>query len=566
MADLAGRINLADQIRLVAGLRWRMLVNSLRKKNNVLDLIGMGFLSLFAFILVIGPSFAFYFAGYSFVSAGRLQWLAAPFWAIFIFWQIFPIFAVGFSSGFEFRTLLRFPFSPSAFYLIGLAYGLTDFPALASICWLLVMTAGATVANPRVLPIMLVVITLFILMNVTMERLIGSWLERLLARRRSREIFFGVFVLSMFLLQFIGPIQRQYVKRNPNPTALVGMVKYLAPFPPSLSARVIGGAIRHDFAEMAIGVSGLSAFVILFTALLWQRYAAQYCGEELSETAAPSRATPTKAARWNVTPATGQLDSEIMLGAPRSSGLLPPMIGAMVHKEFYYLVRNGFVIFLLVLPPAQILLFSSQFSGRHPIFAGKGLNADLFFPGMMAYTVLVLMGPAYNSFAYEGRGIQTYFTAPLKFSDIFAGKNLVSAAVIGFEVALCAAVLTWRIGFPSVPTLVATAFALIFTVTAQLPIANWASLSFPRRLEFGSMRSQRNSGVAVWVMLGVQIMMAGISTLVLWSARWTGNPWLAAEGFAFLAAAALGGYFASLQPLADLAEKKKEVLIEALCR
>ena len=71
------------------------------------------------------------------------------------------------------------------------------------------------------------------------------------------------------------------------------------------------------------------------------------------------------------------------------------------------------------------------------------------------------------------------------------------------------------------------------------------------------MRSQRNSGVAVWVMLGVQIIMAGISTLVLWSARWSGDPWLAAEGFAFLAAAALGGYFASLHPLAELAEKKE---------
>jgi hypothetical protein len=54
--------------------------------------------------------------------------------------------------------------------------------------------------------------------------------------------------------------------------------------------------------------------------------------------------------------------------------------------------------------------------------------------------------------------------------------------------------------------------------------------------------------------------------LVLSSARWTGNPWLAAEGFAFLAVAALGGYFASLHPLAEFAEKKKEVLIEALCR
>ena len=58
-----------------------------------------------------------------------------------------------------------------------------------------------------------------------------------------------------------------------------------------------------------------------------------------------------------------------------------------------------------------------------------------------------MMGPAYNAFAYEGSGIQTYFTAPLRFSDIFAGKNLVSAAMIAFEVALCGVVLAWAIWF-----------------------------------------------------------------------------------------------------------------------
>jgi len=559
MADLAGPISMTDQIRLVAGLRWRMLINGLRKKNNVLDLIGMGFISFFGLILVIGPSFAFYFAGYSFVSEGRLQWLAVPFWAIFVFWQVIPIFAAGFGSRFEFRTLLRFPFSPSAFYLIGLAYGLADFPALASICWLLVMTAGATVAKPSVLPIMLAVAMLIILLNVTMERLIGSWLERLLAKRRSREIFFGIFILIMFSTQFITPVQRLYAKRSPNPAAFVGMVKYLAPFPPSLSARVIAGAVRGDFADMALGLSGLAGFVFLFSALLWQRYAAQYRGEELSESPAPSRAVPVRAVSRPSTPQ--------IVGAGRTSrSLLPPMIGPIVHKEFSYLMRNGFAFFLLVLPPAQMLLFSSQFGGKHPIIAGRALHADLFFPAMMAYTVLVVMGPAYNAFAYEGRGIQTYFTAPLRFSDIFAGKNLVSAAVIGFEVALCGVVLAWAIGAPSIPTLFATTFALIFTVSGQLPIANWASLSFPRKLEFGSMRGQRNSGVSVWIMFGAQIVLAGISALVLSTARWSDNPWMPAEGFAFLAAAALSGYFASLQPLSDLAEKKKEILIEALCR
>src|SRR5450432_174113 len=173
MADVIRPVSLADQIQLVAKLRWRILVNSVRKKNSALDLVGMIFVSLFGAIVVIGPCFLFAFSGYSLVSSGRLRWLALPFWAIFIFWQIIPIFAVGFGTSFDFRSLLRFPFDGSAFYLICLAYGLAVFPALASISWLLSLTAGVTAARLGLLPILLMVVSMFVVMNVTMERLIG---------------------------------------------------------------------------------------------------------------------------------------------------------------------------------------------------------------------------------------------------------------------------------------------------------------------------------------------------------------------------------------------------------
>jgi hypothetical protein len=108
--------------------------------------------------------------------------------------------------------------------------------------------------------------------------------------------------------------------------------------------------------------------------------------------------------------------------------------------------------------------------------------------------------------------------------------------------------------------------AMVFTIIGQLTVANWSSLSFPRKLEFGQMRGQRQSGMAVLVAFGSQILLGGVSAVILFSGRWTGNPWLPAEAFALLAAAAVGGYFASLDPLTQLAEKKKETLIEALCR
>jgi ABC-2 type transport system permease protein len=550
MADVAHARGLLEQIRLVAGLRWRILRNSLRKKNNRLDLIGMIFAGIFSSVLVFGLCFAFYAGAYAFLSKGRPGWMASLFWGIFLFWQVFPVLVAGFGASFEFRTLLRFPLSLSAFYIIGLAYGLADFSAIASLCWLLAMTVGATAAKPGLLPAMLLIVALFVLFNVTLERLIGSWLEKLLSRRRTREIFLGLFVLSMISLNFVNPLLQRY--GSAARPVLLHLLPYLSWFPPSFAGRAIAAVSQLRPAGFLLGLGGLLLYILLLSALMWRRFAAQYRGEELSETAAPARAGIRPIARKDD-------------GADGLS-LLSPQVAAVVRKEFRYLTRNGFAFLTLLMPPLLVLVFSSQFAGRHPTFSSKAVSAEMFFPGMMAYLILILMAPAYNCFAYEGRGIQTYFSAPVRFRDVFVGKNLMLVSVLTLEIALSMAMLTWRVGWPSPPRLVATIAAIIFTIVGQLTIANWSSLSFPRKLEFGQMRGQRQSGIAVLVAFGSQIMMGGISAVILLTGRWTGNLWLPAEAFAFLAAAAVGGYVASLDVLTQLAEKKKEVLIEALCR
>ena len=550
MADLGRSPGVAAQIRLVARLRWRILRNNLRRKNNRLDLIGLIFASLFAAIVVLGLSGAFYAGGYSFMSGSHASWIAFLFWAIFIFWQIFPVFVAGFGSSFEFRTLLRFPIRLPAFYLIGLAYRLADFSAVAAICWLLSMTAGAAVAQPGVLPIMLLVVAAFVVLNVTIERLLGSWFERLFARRRTREIFLALFVLSMVCLQFLSPFLQRYGKTL-QPIVL-RWLPYLSVFPPSLAGQAVANAAQRDLGGALLSFTGLLAYLLLFSALLWQRFAVQYRGEELSETAAP-----VLQARRRANPATEDSDA---------LRLLSPQIAAVVRKEFRYLTRNGFAFITLLMPPLLVLLFSSQFGGKHPSISHRSISPEMFFPGMMAYLVLILLAPAYNSFAYEGRGIQTYFTSPTRFRNVFLGKNLLLVAVLTIEIALAIVVFGFRVGLPAQPRFIATLAAIVFVVVGQLSIANWSSVSFPRKLEFGQMRNQRQSGMAVLLAFGVQIVLGGISTLILFAGKWTGNPWLPAEAFAFLAAAAIAGYFASLDPLDQLAQKKKEVLIETLCR
>jgi ABC-2 type transport system permease protein len=550
MADVTHSVNLFAQIRLVAGLRWRILRNSLRKKNNRLDVIGVIFAGVFSGILVVGLSFAFYASAYAFISQSRPGWMASLFWGIFLFWQIFPVFVAGFGANFEFRTLLRFPLSLRAFYVIGLAYGFADFSALASVCWLLSMTAGATVAKPGVLPAMLLIVGAFLLLNVTTERLIGSWLERLLARRRTREIFLGLFVISMVSLNFIAPLMQRYGASAR--LVFLRLLPYFAWLPPSLAGRALAAVIRLQPAAFLLSFATLLLYLVLFSALLWIRFAAQYRGEQLSETAAPARAA--------IRPIPVKDDG------PDRLSLLSPQVAAILRKEFRYLTRNGFAYLTLLMPPLLILIFSMNSAGWHLTRGGRGVSAEIFFPGMMAYLILILMAPAYNSFAYEGRGIQTYFTAPLRFRDVLLGKNLMLVSVLSMEISLSLTMLAWRVGLPSPHMLVATCAAIVFTVVGQLTIANWSSITFPRKMEFGRMHGQRQSGMAVLVAFASQILMGGISATILFTGNWTGNHWLPAEAFVFLAAAAVGGYFASLHALTRLAEEKKEVLIEALCR
>jgi len=550
VADVATQVSVAGQIRLVAGLRWRIMRNYLRRKSNVLDFIGVLTAGLSLALLIVGVGFAVYFGAHTAVSSVHFTWLTLLFLGIILFWQIIPLFAAGFGVNFEFRTLLRFPLSLSAFYLIALAYGLADFAAVASVCWLFAMILGIGTANPALIPAAILVSALVLLMSVTLERLLGSWFERLISRRATRELFLGVVILLSISGQFVKPLIDHF--QNGPPQALLRFIPYLALTPPVLAGGAMNAAKQHDFGGFLLRAVGLLMYVLLFSVFLWQRFATQYRGEELSDGAAPAR---------NVS----RVKSPSIAGVDVLA-FLPSPVAAMLRKDFQYLLRNGFLLMSLFMPPFLVFLFSAQFAGIHPWAIDKGVSTDMFFPGIIGYLLLMLMMPAYNCFAYEGKGVQSYFTAPVHFRDVFLGKNIMHMGILLFEASLSILLLVWRIGLPSAPVFAATLVGMVFAAAGQFALANWASLCYPRKLEFGSMRGQHGSGVAIWVGFGSQFFLGGVCSLVLFMGRWTNNPWLPAEVFGVLAAASIAGYFASLDGLSDLAERKKENLIEILCR
>jgi len=550
VADLIQIPGVPEQLKLIAGLRWNLLKNSLQRKNNRWDLIGMTLAAGWSAVVVVGLCVAFYAGAYFFLTTERASWMSLLYWGIFLWWQVIPVLVAGFGVNFEFRSLLRFPLSLRAFYILGLGYGFADFAAVSAICWIVSMLVAAAVGRVQILPVMMAASLLFILVNVTLERLIGSWLEKILAKRRAREVLVGLFVMSMVSLNFLSPALQRWGDHGTRP-GFVHLVPYVSWLPGSLTGNALAAASVGDSQALLLTVVGLLVWLGATSGLLWLRYRAQYQGEELSESPAPS--TVKRGVRRQTTSS----------GLP---DLLSPPVAGVMRKEFHYTTRNGFSFITLIIPPVMVMFFSMQFAGSHSQLKEHGLSPQTFFPMAMAYLILILLSPAYNSFAFEGQGIQSYFMAPVRMRDILVGKNLFLVCVVAVELTISLGVLVWRIGFPGFPLFLSTIAAAAFAVAGQLTIANWSALSFPKKMEIGKMKGQRNSGVAVWTAFGAQILIGGIATIVLLAGRWLGNAWLPPVVFAGLSAAALGGYIASLDPLSGLAERKKELLIETFCR
>ena len=281
MADVVAGPGLAEQIRTVAWLRWRILRNSLRNKSRRLDLIGLIFSGFFSLLFVIGVTLAFFFVTRYLFEKHLEPLFGLVFLALLVWWQSFPILLAGFAPQFPFRTLLRFPMNLSAFYLIGMAYGLADSAALAALVWMLAMLAATLVAQPSAAAALFLVCALFTVLNITMERLLGAWVEKLLAKRKSREVFFTIFVLAMVSLQFLNPLMQKYGH------ALVPMLRSWVPYlwllPSSFAGDAVARSAGHQWGMAFLKLGGLAIYTGIFTMLLGMRYSQLYSGEELSE-------------------------------------------------------------------------------------------------------------------------------------------------------------------------------------------------------------------------------------------------------------------------------------------
>ncbi|MFZ0213923.1 MAG: hypothetical protein WAL55_14545, partial [Candidatus Acidiferrales bacterium] len=281
MAGVSTVPGIRVQIGLVARLRWQLFVNSLRTIKGRLQAVSTIFIALMMSGLVFGGGIVMGIGAWALVARGEWQWLEAMLWAVFLFWQLYPIFAASVGVQFDFANLLRFPLRFGSFFALSVIYGLFDPGAVASLFWLFCMWIGLGIARPELLPWAFLVLLAYAAMNLLLGRMLLAWTEKWLARRRTREILGFVFVLVMLSFQFLGPaiqhFQHQHTRIQSNWVVMLLPVAHV--LPPGVAGSALDHALSQDLLSASASLLFLALYGAAFFWLLRARLVAQYHGE-----------------------------------------------------------------------------------------------------------------------------------------------------------------------------------------------------------------------------------------------------------------------------------------------
>lgn len=546
MAGVNSQPKVTGQLQLIAGLRWRVFVNSLRTAKGKADLAGriLHGASMAFIVLSVGAGLAF--GSWAAFHHHRSAILAGELWIVFAVWQFFPIFFSSFGRHGDATILLRFPLSYAAFFTLILADGLLDPVAIVAIFWLGMMLIGAGVAITASIPSALLGFGAFAAVNLLLSCAVFTWLDRWLAQRRTREILGAIFFVLIIGIQFIQPVSERWGKE------VSGAVRHFAlvekALPPGLTLRVIEGFQAGGSDRAIAGLVGLGLVGLVLAWALGIRLRAQFRGESLSET--PREVTVTTKTvhqGWDI-------------------GGLSPTVAALLEKDLRYMLRNTGQYFSLIVPLVLVVVFGLQRQASSGFHIMPLAGSDFFFPIAVAYCLLIVIGPAYNSLGYEGPGILMLFAAPVRFRDVLLAKNLLHTLVFATEVGLVL-LGSMFVGAKFSPAIVAlTLAAALFSFPANLAVGNVVSLHFPRRMQFGAIRRQKAAGMTMLINLGSVGATIGLSAGIFAISIWFHKAWIAGVVFIVLASITFFLYRKVLQDSSGIADRCRETLVRELCR
>ncbi|AXC14631.1 hypothetical protein ACPOL_5383 [Acidisarcina polymorpha] len=542
-----------SQYAAVVRMRAQMLVNSLRSTRGRFELGARIFGSAFLALVWLGIGVGCGAVAHEIASDRSLNYLPMLLWPVLIMWQTLPLMLASTQENVDFSVLRRFPVSFGSYSLLYLSFGIFDPSSLMGGIalfgiWIGLVTAQGSLALPAA-----VALGVFGLFNFLLTRMIFIWIERWLAKRRSKEIL-GMVMLFLFLgLQLLNPALHRgsqhaaSMNRAELMTAanMVGRVQRL--FPPGMTGSEIDLAAKRRMVPAGSLLAGVVAYSTAVGLLLGLRLRAEYCGESLGE--APEAVKKQRARGGSLIEAAGT----------NASWLAGPLAAILV-KELRYLSRSGVMLFSLVAPMIVLFAASGSLGGE------SSLLLRYMFPMAVAYGFLPLTRLVCNSLGGEGAGIQLYFLAPTPFHTVVLAKNILHVGLFGLQLLLVGTMVVFRFGLPAGQLAFATLCWLLFALPANLAAGNILSITMAYRMTLTRMSREQGSVGNGLMSLLIQMAIFAVGVAVYLPLAILGHAGWSIPVLLALAVLAVLFWLRVLGNVDRMVQVRREALMTALVR
>jgi ABC-2 type transport system permease protein len=397
-------------------------------------------------------------------AANLERYLPLGFLAVCAYWQLIPVISASMGAGLDMRKMLVYPVPHEKLFLVEILLRLTTGAEMV-----LVLTGGmiGLFRNPAAggwtgFPRILLAIVIFILFNLLLASGMRSLLERLLTRRKVRE------VLSFFLLMLY-VVPRMLIQTGSGP-------KSLGPFRgafdtvglPWTAAARAAISDPHESGLLALfSLCGWTILALWFGRLQFERNL-RY--DAVAAQATPQRPVGSRTLAW----------TERFYRWP--SLLWRDPLAGMVEKELRSLARTPRFRMVFVMGfTFGLMVWFPMIATRHGNSTGQ--SSQYFLIAVCVYSLTLLGQVSYwNCFGFDRSAAEFYFAAPQPLSQVLLGKNIAAMFFIYVEVLILTGV-TVALGFSGGWSLVVETLPVVGVCAVyMLALGNISSVQYPRAL------------------------------------------------------------------------------------
>ncbi|MGA8028986.1 MAG: hypothetical protein WB992_17740 [Bryobacteraceae bacterium] len=473
--------------------------------------------------------------------ADLAQWLPVVFLAIFLFWQVIPLFTLSSGWSLQLNKLQIYPVGNSALFGIEVLLRLSTAPEM------ILVLAGVFIGlerRPDTPALGGLFVLLYIPLNLFLSLAIRELLLHSFERNRFRELF-AILLISLAVLPRL--LLRTGLRRR---------------FQPFFLAASHGAATPWN--EIANLSSSRFSFLDLALLVFWT-------------------AVCYFLARWRfekslVQEETFRLDTAVLSVAPAKAVKLRPFqslldlparlfrdpLAALLQKEFQSLLRMPrFRVFFGMACIFSVVIFLPM-SLRNQ---ANGFMSENFLPIVTLYGLLLLSDILLlNVFGLDRQAAQVYFVTPIPLKTVLRAKNLAAITFILLQIVavlIVAALMRQPISLLNLAGAIAcSAVVTIFF----LSVGNLMSVIMPRRIDpTQTFKKQAGGKMQLWFAICSLGMFALVGFAFL--ARWAlDSSWAFFGVLALEFAIGLVVYRVAMDSAVERGMRDREQILEALSR